>query len=407
MIFPSLLAFSLLTTGIQCLAQEGFPQWVGDLYQVGIWPEGYPKPGGAWVLIDEKDDIQLTIPNLDSLSDFPVPWERRNTTWNTLYWLGDVGYTMTRGKEEEVDEDGSKFIRYIFAKWQEGEWHYLGEYKNTDHSFQALPCHNNRFIVISPVNDLMGNLGLKRTPFARLSLVDGKTEFKLDSSIDHGQDALRPYMGDLAVFKQAYTHLASITDGYATLVNPINGLYWVFSLEKATLRHAGNIFKKVTPEMIAKDGTYELILSMHPEKSGTVLIAAQEEDFFLREDIDSFRELQELFFETQGTERQELYKILKRRYYEMIDNSPFIAWYRLYPESGKVEKLSEPPEGGSWYRERGRNDSWRPMPDGSVKMGWRNQNVTNRLKGKTANSEPKAEQAPDTGEEGADSGGEQ
>jgi hypothetical protein len=62
-------------------------------------------------------------------------------------------------------------------------------------------------------------------------------------------------------------------------------------------------------------------------------------------------------------------KIFELRLKELAKLNPFIVWYRIYPENGKVEKLSSAPEGGAYFRNGWENDVWRPMPDGSVKMG--------------------------------------
>ena len=52
---------------------------------------------------------------------------------------------------------------------------------------------------------------------------------------------------------------------------------------------------------------------------------------------------------------------------ELVERNPYLFWYRIYPENGKVEKLPWPPDGGSNKREFNK-DTWRPMPDGSIKI---------------------------------------
>jgi hypothetical protein len=54
---------------------------------------------------------------------------------------------------------------------------------------------------------------------------------------------------------------------------------------------------------------------------------------------------------------------------ELAERNPFIVWYRIHPENGKSEKLNGPPEGGSFVRDVEKPVSWRPMLDGSIKMG--------------------------------------
>ena len=91
-------------------------------------------------------------------------------------------------------------------------------------------------------------------------------------------------MQDNEVFALAWLSKVVMTPKHATLVNPNTGIFWVFSLEKASLVRAGNVFSKVTPEMVAKGGFPSSILCANPEIDGTVLIAAQDENFFMGQD---------------------------------------------------------------------------------------------------------------------------
>jgi len=62
-------------------------------------------------------------------------------------------------------------------------------------------------------------------------------------------------------------------------------------------------------------------------------------------------------------------ELLDRRLKDMAGRSPLIVWHRMHPENGRAERPPAPPEGGAAFREGGRNDHWRPMPDGPVRMG--------------------------------------
>jgi len=59
-----------------------------------------------------------------------------------------------------------------------------------------------------------------------------------------------------------------MTDDHAVPVNGSAGLYWVFSLEKASLVKAGGTFRNVTPEMAAKGGSGQAALRVNPERGG-------------------------------------------------------------------------------------------------------------------------------------------
>jgi hypothetical protein len=215
-----------------------------------------------------------------------------------------------------------------------------------------------------------------------MRLPAGKTELELVSPIDHGMDELRKHMTKADCFKLAFLSYVVKTENHATLINPETGLYWVFSLEKASLVKAGNIFKKVTPEMTAKGGFYQAILHVNPEKDGTVLIASMEETAFMAETGDAIKEMNKLIHNKFLTkeDRDKIDEKIIRLEKEMADRNPLIVWYRIYPKNGRVERLSQPPAGGADLRDGGENDHWRPMPDGSVKMGIIDNNLIEKSK---------------------------
>jgi hypothetical protein len=196
-------------------------------------------------------------------------------------------------------------------------------------------------------------------------------EIKLDDTIYHGQDELRGYMSEPEVFRLAFYSNKIKTNTHAVLINKATGLYWVFSLEKATLVRAGNIFSQVTPEMIVKGGFPKAVLCANPEIGGTVLVAAQDEAYFMTEKSNVDKEIIELQKNSPGPiSMADLARFVQGREEEISRANPYIVWYRIYPENGKVEKLSSPPEGGTLLRDGATNDVWRPMPDGTVLMGW-------------------------------------
>ena len=270
------------------------------------------------------------------------------------------------------------FTRNIFSRWSDGEWHYLGEYKIENWGgLNFIPCDDGRFIVIFGSSDLVNNNGLDRSPFARASFPEGKTELRIGASIDHGQDNLRKYMADPKCFcLPCYSNII-MTDSHATILNYETGLYWIFSLEKATLVKAGNIFSKVTPEMAAKGGFSQAVLCARPEKEGTVLVSALEESFFttetkspaeiMNEKMEEIRRSGEEFTVEKSNEMSAMYQ---RLLVERAKANPHIDWYRIHP-NGKVEKLGTPPVGGFLVRdgEKNLNEVWRPLPDGSISMG--------------------------------------
>ena len=364
--------FALLACCLPASAQYN-NRWVDDLYFVfygGLGSHGI-------FLIDENDFTKRAVPSLTSDSiDFPIPHEFRSRTPGAM-WHNDGVFMLGIGAFEK-NEDGTEFRRNIFAEWKEDKsWQYIGSYK-TDRgvSFKAIPCDGGRFIGISTTRDLTGNTSVTRSPFYRMSIVSGKEEIRLDSSIYLGMDELQEFMLDNTCFDLAFFNTPVMTDSHATLINTKTGLYWVFSLEKATLVKAGKIFgddKKMTPEMIAKGGFTNAVLWAAPEKAGTVLVSTlMVADFTGMRDADrEFDEMMKKYIGRPAAEMpsmQEIAAIDRRNMKEIAEQNPFIEWYRIYPENGKVEKIF-PPEGAALDREGGKNNLWRPLPDGSVRMG--------------------------------------
>jgi len=368
-IFLSTLRIALLTTGISAFAQWDPGQWVGDLYLIHRRTE-FPMSNA---LIDENNSIHLTIPSIAKATDLPVP-QNRHAMMVWSLWHDNSLYTAAFGnaKTNEKNEDGTEFKRWAFAKWEDGNWHYLGEYKSYEpgNLLIAIPCNNARFIVISSKKDITGNNNdSTSSPYCRMSIISGKKEIRLDASIDHGMGELRKHMSNPICFGLAADSRIVMTDRHATLINYETGLYWIFSLEKASLTRTGNIFKKITTEMIVNGGFSNAILCANPEKDGTVLISAQEEAAFMTETGDALKELNEIFEKNPDLSMEDAKKLLLLRQKELADKNPLMVWYRIYPESGKVEKLGLPPIGGAFVREGTKNDVWRPMPNGSVQMG--------------------------------------
>jgi hypothetical protein len=376
-LFSAVLKLLILAFSFPVFAQQwnDVPgQWVGDLFSVSLLG-GTGGRLGAVSLIDGSNTIRREIPSLttvDESDDFPLPSQFRGRSLSS-YWHNGGLHTLVWGGGLEKAVDDTLFRRFSFVKWQDDEWHYLGAYKPAGYRalMRAIPCDDDRFIVISSAADLSGEIGTnRRTPFARMSLSGDRKEVRFSAAIDHGQDELRSFMGTDTCFRLAYLSAVVMTDTHATLLHYGTGLYWVFSLEKATLVKAGNIFdfKKVTPEMIAKGGftgTAQAILCAHPEKDGNILISAQLEEAFTTA-VNSRQEIFKLLDTMPPNEWAELYRKYRR---ESAEQHPQIHWYRIYPENGKLEKLGLAPEGAAIDREGGKNDLWRPMPDGTVRMG--------------------------------------
>jgi hypothetical protein len=203
-----------------------------------------------------------------------------------------------------------------------------------------------------------------------MSIRPGKQEIRLDDEIAFsGLDELQQHFADPAFVELPFMSDIVMAKNYALLINRKTGLYWVFSLEKASLVTSGMIFKEIKPKQILSGGFPNAILCIQPEKEGTVLVAAQDEAAFMTEEGDSIKEINELLRENPEIPVDEMYKIYSARREELANRNPFITWYRIYPENGRVEKLASPPFGGSVLRDGGKNDFFRPMSDGSVQHG--------------------------------------
>jgi hypothetical protein len=396
-----LLAAALFLVGTVAQAQSFSGQWVGDLYSA------YVIRGSdlAYVLIDEDDRIREEIPRIRP-KDFPP--ERLLQDSRTPFWHGGAMYQVFSSDYFDRESEGGAYS-WSFFKWEEGEWRVLGRYAAEPAmpgytGMNAIPCDGGRFILVSYVPPEADSAGGWQ-PFCVASFPEGSESLRLDYAIDHGQDALRRHVSG-----QFRTHLelfgyTAVTDSHAVVVHPYTGLFWVFSLEKAKLTKAGGIFKKVTPEMIANGGFTGAVQCVNPERQGTVLVAAQDEDYFIRNgdywkeyveariarlddweksrdarddesnDADAVARSLKEWEEAFNVISKEVTEEMRPRRKMLLENSPHIVWYRIHPENGRVERLLEPPEGGAALRGDDGWDNWesnefRPMPDGSVKMGW-------------------------------------
>jgi hypothetical protein len=366
--FSQALRLCLLALGPILVAGAEPGQWVGDLFMVNV---KFGIDHVEWVFLDERDDVHRVIPNIEDAADFPGLCRTCSEISMQSYWHGDALYTWANG--ERLIEGGRAFRNHVLAKWEDGGWRFLGSLRVPDRNLlDVVPCDGGRFIVISSDTDIFDDRRPDRSPFCRVSIQEGKEELRVDSSIDHGQDALRGRMSDPVCFRLPLYGNVIMTEGRATVLNGRTGLYWVFSTETARLVKAGSIFRDITPEMVARGGFESAVLCAHPEKSGTVLVSAQDETLLLAEKEDAFREYTELWYSYPEDARpsDEIEALLYRRLEEIRSRSPLIVWHRIHPENGRVERLPVPPEGGASFREGWTNEFWRPMPDGSVRMGW-------------------------------------
>lgn len=363
-----------LSAPAQILGIQG--QWVDDLF---IFHS--PLLMGPTFLLDDNDNVKKEIPFIANLTDFDLPVELRRLAIQPASYYNDGIYSVVFGGFEEESPNGTRFRRFSLVNYQNDEWQYIGSYK-AEHKedkkgwllMAILQCDDDRFIAVSN-EDLGGNLDSRKTPFARLALNREKKEFRFVSSIDHGQNDLRAFMSDNnnICFSYAFSSRFLLTKNYATLLNYKTGLYWIFSLEKATLVRAGNIFSMMEPEMLKEGGFDKAVLCANPEKDGSVLISAQSEKQFRAEseykkEIDELMNKHNIGKPNATMTPQEFTKIFFEHNREVAYINPEIVWYRLYPENGKVEKLAMPPVGAAVDRDLGKNDYWRPMSDGSVKM---------------------------------------
>jgi len=395
--FSHALRVCLLALGALLAADSEPGQWVGDLYMVKV---KFGRDPCEWVFLDEHDDVRRVIPNIEKTADFPGLCQTCGDISFWSRWHGDALHTVADGAK--FNEGSKAYRNHVFARWQEGEWRFIGTCKTVrENLLHFVPCDGDRFIVISDETDLFDDRRSDRSPFCRMSVQEGRYELRLDASIDHGQGDLRKHMSEPGCFGLAWYSKIIVTEGRATLINQRTGLYWVFSTETAALMKAGSIFKDVTPEMMARGGFDSAILCANPEKSGTVLLSAQDEGPLVAEKEDAYREYHDLWhsYPEETRPEDEVDALFYRRLEEIRSRSPLIVWYRIHPENGRVERLSVPPEGGAAFRKGWDNEWWRPMADGSVKMGWH----VGRL-GKLKEQVPKVAAGADGGAKGGKGG---
>jgi len=368
------LGLWLLSLCAPALAQDMPGQWVGDQYLVYV---GHSSDELLWTFVKDAYTVSDEIPNLRTADLQELCRTCGVEAWHA-YWHGGALHTWANG-EREKDGEGREFKRHVLAKWEDGKWRLIGTLRVPGSQLiHVIPCDGDRFIVVSGETDLYENNRQDRSPFCVVAAKEGQKELAIVSSLDHGQDGLRKYMSNPDCFKLAWFSQVIMTDGRATLVNKDTGLYWVFDTETARLVKAGGVFKGVTPDMAASGKFMSRfgVLCANPEKAGTALISAQDEGLYLAETENTWAEYRRMWDSVppeQHTEELDalLDEFLQRGLGEALARSQPIVWYRLHPENGRLERLDSPPEGGASIRgDTYLNDTWRPMPDGSVRMGW-------------------------------------
>jgi hypothetical protein len=361
--------------------------------------------------VDENDKVvdwtDYSFPK--SHPDYYGQWSDRGYHWlNDGY--SDALYVTVRSKAGK-NEDGTWYRPYKFHKWQDGEWQFLGEYRDpvekigeTEDSVQFsssnlsfYPCDNDRFISVSWSKDLENDKRPDRTPFARFSLRQGKKEVTMDSTIPFGIDGLRDHMHIPGVFEAAANARSIVNGKHATIIHPQTGLYWCFSLEKASLVKAGCIFRGLDEEewlkYLRKRSLRMAVLCAAAEKDGTVLVSALEEVALKGAVVDTWVDQEEMEAATPDMTEKEREKAFIEQQRKSASGSKYLVWYRIHPENGRVEKLGVPPIGGAHERagfwsklwlgmDFWRADEWRPLPDGSVRMGLMDPKVPEQEKAK-------------------------
>jgi hypothetical protein len=378
------LMIIFLLTCVSVSAQN-VGQWVGDNYLTDDTTAPGDGASCGKIFLDADGNILKKIPSITEIVEFPIPLANRNHAYWS-YWRNGSLYTLARGSNRKA------FTGHIFAKWNEndtkeggskdqmggtvidstteGNWHFLGVYKpDVSTALRAIPCDNDKFIALSS-EYLTNNNDQNKSTFYRMSLHPSKKEIRLDDSIVlSNMGELQQYVVSPDFVDLLYLSEIVMTENHAVFINRNTGLYWIFSLEKASFVTSGMIFKKLTPEQILSGGFTNAILCVQPEKEGTVLVAAQDEAAFTTETGDALKEINKMLEENPNMSMGKAAKIFKARSEELANRNPYIIWYRLYPENGKVEKMVFPPDGGSLLRDEGKNDFFRPMPDGSVQHG--------------------------------------
>lgn len=335
-------------------------QWVKEHFLI---QEGFPSHA---LLLDAGNQVMLKIPSLKEAPNFPLPPEQRAMNTAVL-WFEGAYFACAFGKQE-FDTEGKAFDRFTLAKDDGQGWRRFAELKTARDVglLKFIPCTQGRFIGISSKEDLSGAKAAERSPFYRLRKATEGLELERDGVIAPGLEGLKRH---LEWFTLPAVSPIVMLGHHAVVLNRLTGLYWIFSLEKADLVHSGRLFPKVTDEMISKGGFADAVYSLHPEKDGTLLVAAQSEEHFTQEKSDPSREVAALLKANPSLTAKDATRIFSQKQQDAAQRSPFICWYRIDPEKGTVKRLVSAPPGAQELREGGKPVAWRPLPDGSVRMG--------------------------------------
>jgi len=387
-----IVAALLLASGTLALAQDSPGQWVGDKYFVSVQSGSGKDATRLKYFIDEKNNVADLKNYGGQMFSFWLDDGYENALYSTTTGL-------RKTKEDLLCE------AFYYLKWQDDKWDIIGEYYSPEifadredygkkgggglAFSRAFPCENNRLIVVTWSKDMVDNNRpiRDRSPFAVMKLNPDKKVLQVERSIDYGIDDLKEHLSEAKVFSNPANAEYMVAGKYGVIINRVSGLFWCFNLEKASLVKAGSVFKNIEPKeilsAIRKGGFTMAVFCCNPEKEGTVLISAMEEAALKNGAGDKWDDLRETMDKNSDLTEKEREKLFLEQQKKIDQYSRWVVWYRLHPENGRIEKLDVPPIGASVakagffsklmnLKNFWRVNEWRPMPDGSVKMGMLN-----------------------------------
>lgn len=344
-IFLILIAFG------GCLFAQDPGQWVAKGF---LFPTGDPlHPTGT--ILDGKNRILEQLPSLKAQANAGLALPARPFHALGAFHQG----LLSRGKE--TGRVVSRLYRLERDQWQlEAEL----DYPKDRGLLRLLPCGENRYLGIS-TRDLREPLPSSGgSPFSLLHRNADNT-LQVGSVID-------PKCSELAKGGSPYGRAGLgklvFTDHHATLMDLDSGLYWIFRLDKAQLAHHGRLYAKVSDQLLKADQVRKTILGIHPTPDGDLLIMARLEEVVVAGTPDPMKQAQ-TYLAQPGADPDHGFRLASEGQRQLVDRNPLVKWFRLDPETGALKVLPLPPPGGSEVLEAEQGYAWRPLPDGTLKMG--------------------------------------
>lgn len=272
-------------------------------------------------------------------------------------------------------------LAYRDQKWEvEAEWR-----SEVPDLVRVFPLRDGNYLGVAGRPILAWTDGEGYTPFGLLEPSEGGKRLKAKTGIPagfskpvwkkaplkdfgHGETNIRGMAG---YFDRIVAHFR--TDGRLVLMSHELGYLWVFDEGDGRLLRTIKIFSAVDEAYLARpQGVTQVVVGAQPRQDGWILVATRTEDAVIRANLaypdpalpEAARQ------DTVGWDFSGWWKGGKDHRVLRITQFPHIRWWKVDPETGRVEP-EEPPHGfPDQFKSAGHYAQfrWRFKPDGNLTL---------------------------------------